>query len=46
VSFGSWPARAALGLFARFTRELMDHGTFATLGDWAIPYAELNRLVS
>jgi 2-methylisocitrate lyase-like PEP mutase family enzyme len=46
LSFGSWPARAALGFFARFTSELMQQGTFTTLGDWAIPYAEINRLVS
>jgi 2-methylisocitrate lyase-like PEP mutase family enzyme len=46
VSFGSWPARAALGLFSRFAHELIEKGTFTTLSDWAIPYAELNRLVS
>jgi 2-methylisocitrate lyase-like PEP mutase family enzyme len=46
VSFGSWPARAALGLFSRFARELAEKGTFTTLGDWAIPYADMNRLVS
>ena len=46
LSFGSWPARAALGLFARFSRELAQKRTFATLDDWAIPYAEMNRLVS
>jgi len=46
VSFGSWPARAALGLFARFAHELLEKGTFTTLGDWALPYADMNRLVS
>jgi 2-methylisocitrate lyase-like PEP mutase family enzyme len=46
VSFGSWPARAMLGLFSRFARELAEKGTFTTLGDWAIPYADMNRLVS
>jgi 2-methylisocitrate lyase-like PEP mutase family enzyme len=46
VSFGSWPARAALGFFSRFVRELADKGTFTTLNDWALSYAELNRLVS
>ncbi len=46
VSFGSWPARAALGLFSRFARELIEKGTFTTLGDWAIPYDELNQLMS
>ena len=46
VSFGSWPARAALGLFSRFVHELHEKGAFATLSDWAVPYAELNRLMS
>jgi len=46
VSFGSWPARAALGLFSRFTRELRTQGTFTALGDGALPYADLNRLLS
>jgi 2-methylisocitrate lyase-like PEP mutase family enzyme len=46
LSFGSWPARAALGFFSRFAHEVRERGTFTTLGDWAIPYAELNRLVS
>ena len=46
VSFGSWPARAALGLFSRFARELVEKGTFTTLDGWAIPYAELNKLVT
>ena len=45
VSFGSWPARAALGLFLRFARELVEKGTFTTLDGWAIPYAELNELL-
>jgi len=46
LSFGSWPARAAFGLFAQFTKELAEKRTFATLDDWAIPYADMNRLVS
>lgn len=46
VSFGSWPARAALGMFSRFVHELHEKGTFAALGDWAVPYAEMNRLLS
>ena len=46
VSFGSWPARAALGLFSRFARELLEQGTFTTLSDWAIPYADLNTLLT
>jgi len=46
LSFGSWPARAALGFLARFTKELAEKRTFTMLDDWAIPYAEMNRLVS
>src|SRR5579863_592899 len=46
LSFGSWPARAALGLFSRFAREVRERGTFTTLNGWGIPYAELNRMVS
>lgn len=46
LSFGSWPARAALGFFSRFAHEVRERGTFTALDDWAIPYAELNRLVS
>lgn len=46
LSFGSWPARAALGFFSRFAHELLEKRTFTTLDDWALPYAELNRLVS
>ena len=46
VSFGSWPARAALGLFSRFASELMEKGAFTTLDGWALTYAEANRLVS
>lgn len=46
VSFGSWPARAALGFFSRFAHELIEKGTFTTLDNWALSYAELNRLVS
>jgi 2-methylisocitrate lyase-like PEP mutase family enzyme len=45
VSFGSWPMRACMGLFSRLTRELRERGTFATLGDSAIPYAEMNKLL-
>ena len=46
LSFGSWPARAALGLFSRFAHEVREHRTFSTLNSWALPYAEMNRLVS
>ena len=46
LSFGSWPARAALGLFSRFLYEVREKGTFDALREGAIPYADLNRLVS
>ena len=29
-----------------FARELVEKGTFTTLDGWAIPYAELNKLVT
>ena len=45
VSFGSWPMRAVMGVFDRFVHELRDRGTFSTLGDAAIPYPEMNKLV-
>ncbi len=45
VSFGSWPHRAAKGLFLRFVSELRERGTFRVLNDGAIPYPELNKLV-
>ena len=45
VSFGSWPMRAVMGMFDRFVCELRDRGTFSTLGNAAIPYAEMNKLV-
>jgi len=44
VSFGSWPARASLGFFRQFLGELRERGTFAGLGDLAIPFAEMNKL--
>ncbi len=46
LSFGSWPMRAVMGMFDRFVCELRDRGTFSTLGNAAIPYAEMNKLVS
>lgn len=45
LSFGSWPARSTWGLFQRLTRELREKGTFTTLAEGAIPYAEINKLV-
>lgn len=46
LSFGSWPARAALGFFSRFVHELAQKGTFTALGNDAIPYDKINKLVS
>ncbi len=45
VSFGSWPARAAMAGFDRFLAELRGDGTFASLGGGGIPYAEMNKLL-
>nr|WP_117300957.1 isocitrate lyase/phosphoenolpyruvate mutase family protein [Paracidobacterium acidisoli] len=45
VSVGSGPARAALGLTRRIAQELRASGTWETLMDGAIPYAELNALL-
>jgi len=44
VSLGSGPMRATLALLRRIARELMDGGTYATLTEGTIPYAETNRL--
>jgi 2-methylisocitrate lyase-like PEP mutase family enzyme len=44
VSLGSGPMRATLALLRRIARELMDSGTYATLTEGTIPYAETNRL--
>jgi 2-methylisocitrate lyase-like PEP mutase family enzyme len=43
VSFGSWPMRAAMTHFDRFVKELAQHGTFRTLGNDAMPFAEMNK---
>ncbi len=45
VSFGSWPARSAWGLFQQLTRELREKGTFTTIAEGAISYREINDLV-
>ena len=45
LSFGSWPFRAAMGLFRKFLREVSKRGTFATLEAEPISYADLNRLM-
>ena len=43
VSVGSGPVRAVMG---RIGRELLNSGTYASLSEGAIPYAEANRLFS
>jgi 2-methylisocitrate lyase-like PEP mutase family enzyme len=45
ASVGSALARAAYGLTATIARELFDSGTYATLGQGAIPYAEMQRIL-
>ena len=44
VSLGSGAMRATLGLLTRMARELRDQGTFSSMNDGAITYAETNRL--
>lgn len=44
VSVGSGPMRATLGLLQRIARELKDDGTFRTMTDGAMTYADANRL--
>jgi len=46
MSVGSGPMRATLGLVDRIARELFDHGTFETMTTGAIPYADVNKLLS
>ncbi len=45
VSVGSGPMRATLGLCDRIARELHDHGTYTSMVEGAIPYADVNRLL-
>jgi 2-methylisocitrate lyase-like PEP mutase family enzyme len=45
VSVGSGPARATLGLVRRIAMELRDKGSFQTMLDGQIPYAEINSLL-
>jgi 2-methylisocitrate lyase-like PEP mutase family enzyme len=45
VSLGSGPMRASLGHLRKVASEIHDSGTYSNLGD-AVPYAELNRLLS
>ena len=44
VSVGSAPMRATMGLTDRIARELHDLGTYRSMLDGAIPYADANRL--
>jgi 2-methylisocitrate lyase-like PEP mutase family enzyme len=46
VSAGSGPMRAALGLLRRIGKELQTTGTYSSLYDGAVPYAELQRLLA
>src|SRR5579863_1632286 len=46
VSFGSGPSRVALGAYRRIVREIRDSGTFAALATEAIPYPEVQGLLS
>ena len=45
VSAGSAVMRATLGLVRRVAKELMERGTYDSLFDGAIPFAELNRMM-
>jgi 2-methylisocitrate lyase-like PEP mutase family enzyme len=44
VSVGSGPMRAAMGLTKRIAKELMEHGTFASMTEGAMLYPEANAL--
>jgi len=46
LSLGSGPMRAAMGLTRRIAQELRTSGTYDALVDGAIPYAEMNQLLS
>src|SRR3989475_7928220 len=46
LSLGPTASYAALGLLRRASKELREHGTYATLVDGAITFDELNRLAS
>ena len=45
VSFGSWPFRAAMGLFRKFLREVNKRGTFSALEAEHLSYGDLNKLL-
>lgn len=44
VSVGSGPMRAIMGVTTRIARELHDQGTYESMLEGAIPYADANRL--
>jgi 2-methylisocitrate lyase-like PEP mutase family enzyme len=44
VSFGSGPMRAAMGALRRIAQEALASGTYAAMGDLAIPYEDINGL--
>jgi len=44
MSVGSGPARATLGLVRRIARELREQGSYQTMLDGQIPYAEINQM--
>jgi 2-methylisocitrate lyase-like PEP mutase family enzyme len=46
VSVGSGMMRATLGLVRRVAKELQEAGTYSTLFEGAVPYAELNKLMA
>src|SRR6267143_1667678 len=45
VSAGSAVMRATLGLVRRIGKELMERGTYDSLFDGAVPFADLNRMM-
>jgi 2-methylisocitrate lyase-like PEP mutase family enzyme len=45
ASVGSGIARATYGLAAKIARELRDAGTYASLAEGAIPYAEMQQIL-
>ncbi len=46
VSLGSGPSRVALGATRRLARDLKQHGTFEALATEAIPYDEVQKLLT
>jgi 2-methylisocitrate lyase-like PEP mutase family enzyme len=46
VSIGSGAARAALGLVRRIANELREHGSYNTMLEGQVPYADVNEMLS